>query len=250
MKFALIDGKRREPQPKLTGHCPSCGEVVTAKCGTQRVWHWAHKGRLTCDPWWEPEGEWHRAWKNQFPVSWQEIPLRSKETGELHIADIRTPGGLVIEFQHSAIDPAEQAAREAFYGNMLWVVDGTRLKRDRPQIDRNLFQWWKLSEGQIQTSHFPDEFLPARWLERTVPVLFDFGDDHAFGQADPLLCLLADRFQGQAVYFTLRRATLTKSVAEGAPLLDWHHIETALMEQERQRFRSLSGSGWRRGRFR
>lgn len=250
MKFALVDGERCEPQPKLTGLCPACGEPVTARCGKQRIWHWAHKGRLICDPWWEPEGDWHRAWKNQFPAAWQEVPLRSKSTSELHIADIRTPNGLVIEFQHSAIEPAEQDARETFYGNMLWIVDGTRLKRDRPRIDWNLFQWWKLKEGAVHTSHFPDEFLPRRWLQRAAPVLFDFGDNHGPEKPDPLLCLLADRFREQAVYFTLHRATLTNSVKENAPLFDWGHIETALTERERQTFRKHLGREGRKKRFR
>ena len=36
---------------------------------------------------------------------------------------------MVIEFQHSHIDPLERVSRENFYNNMVWVVDGTRLKR-------------------------------------------------------------------------------------------------------------------------
>jgi hypothetical protein len=31
--------------------------------------------------------------------------------GEWHIADVRTPSGLVLEFQHSAIKPTERSAR-------------------------------------------------------------------------------------------------------------------------------------------
>ena len=150
VKFAMIKGERLEPQPKLKGQCPGCGEQVTAKCGAQRVWHWAHKGRLACDPWWQPETPWHRAWKNLFPLSWQEVALRAPQNGELHIADVRTPHGLVMEFQHSAIDPAERIARENFYGNMVWVVDCTRLSSDRPRIDANMPNWQRLPESIVE----------------------------------------------------------------------------------------------------
>ena len=45
-------------------------------------------------------------------------------SGELHIADVKTPSGLVIEFQRSTIHPDEISAREVFYKKMVWVVDG------------------------------------------------------------------------------------------------------------------------------
>src|SRR5262245_29888544 len=104
MRFALVNGQRQEAQPGLSGQCPGCESPVRARCGVHRVWHWAHKGNRNCDPWWEPETEWHRNWKNQFPVSWQEFPQRAPD-GELHRADVKTEAGCVIEFQHSPIDP-------------------------------------------------------------------------------------------------------------------------------------------------
>jgi hypothetical protein len=82
-----------------------------------------------CDTWAEKETDWHRAWKNNFPPECQEFVQHDEQSGEKHIADVRTPHGLVIEFQHSPLDPLERAARERFYGNMVWVVDGTRLQR-------------------------------------------------------------------------------------------------------------------------
>ena len=35
-----------------------------------------------------------------------------------------TPTGIYVEFQHSTMPEAERKAREAFYGNLLWIVDG------------------------------------------------------------------------------------------------------------------------------
>lgn len=76
-----------------------CGDLVQAKCGTKVVWHWAHKGRLHCDPWWENETDWHRAWKARFPEECREI-VRFDEKGEKHVADVLTKRGMVIEFQN------------------------------------------------------------------------------------------------------------------------------------------------------
>ena len=255
MKFALIGGERQSPQPAGVGTCPACGAEVTSKCGTIRVWHWAHKARM-CDPWWEPETEWHRTWKNMFPESWQEVPLRAPD-GELHIADLRTPAGLVIEFQHSAIKPQERAAREAFYQNMLWVVDGTRLKRDLPRIDENLPGWRRLADGIIELTAWPDAFLPKQWLDCPVPVVFDFQvrerdepDDRLEAPAgqtpaarrrmertadraahpDPLICLLPGRFRDRACYFAIPREALVKIAHGEATIFDWRQTHQRLAE--------------------
>src|SRR5215469_8979083 len=129
MKFACVNGQRQEAQPNLLGKCPACGQPMVARCGEARVWHWAHKGHRDCDPWWENETEWHRAWKDQFPADWQEI-VHNAEDDERHIADVKTQNGWVIEFQQSRISPDERRSREAFYQSLVWVVDGLRLKRD------------------------------------------------------------------------------------------------------------------------
>jgi competence protein CoiA len=106
---------------------------MVAKCGEVRVWHWAHKGRLLCDPWWENETKWHRDWKDEFPADWQEI-VHAAGDGERHIADVKTDGGWVIEFQNSHIQPEERRSRETFYPKLIWVVNGTRRKRDAEQF--------------------------------------------------------------------------------------------------------------------
>ena len=106
MKFADVNGERREAQPGFQGTCPWCSQPMVAKCGEFNIWHWAHQGRRVCDPWWENETEWHRAWKGEFPVNWQEV-IHQAENGEKHIADVKTDQGWVIEFQHSRIKPEE-----------------------------------------------------------------------------------------------------------------------------------------------
>ncbi|MFK9079429.1 competence protein CoiA [Pseudomonas neuropathica] len=129
MEIALADGVRVLPSPGLQGRCQACGAPMTAKCGEQNVWHWAHKGRRVCDPWWENEGEWHRAWKRYFPEDYHEV-VQHDLTGEKHIADVKLPSGLVIELQHSAMSPEEMRSREDFYGNMVWIVDAEPFRKN------------------------------------------------------------------------------------------------------------------------
>ena len=111
MKFALVNDQRHEAAPGLSGRCMSCDQAMVAKCGNVKVWHWAHKGRRTCDLWWENETEWHRTWKGRFPENWQEV-VHKDDAGEKHIADVKTDQGWVIEFQHSHIKPEERHSRD------------------------------------------------------------------------------------------------------------------------------------------
>src|SRR5581483_2362554 len=130
MHLALIDNNLVKAEPGRKALCAGCHQPVIAKCGNERIHHWAHQNNRMCDSWWEPETQWHRIWKNHYPIEWHEKFLPDETTGEKHIADIRTSYGLVIEFQHSFLKPEERTSRESFYKNMLWVVDGTRNKRD------------------------------------------------------------------------------------------------------------------------
>jgi competence protein CoiA len=172
MKFAIVNGKRSEPQPKTRGSCQRCNTEMVSKCGPEVVWHWAHKSRLHCDPWWETETEWHRQWKDRFPSEWQEIVLQDERTGEHHFADVRTANGLVIEFQRSSIDPAEVQAREAFYQKMIWVVDGCKNEFDKVNF-RNM-RSQPDSNGIVGFHWHGRSKLFERW-RRSKPVFIDFG---------------------------------------------------------------------------
>ena len=119
MKFALINGIKTEATPGSKGHCQICDSELVAKCGEIRVHHWSHKSKRDCDPWWENESEWHRAWKNEFPADWQEI-VHHEENGEKHIADIKTKTDWVVEFQHSFLNP-ERRIRNTFYKKLIWI---------------------------------------------------------------------------------------------------------------------------------
>lgn len=174
MKFALVENKKTEATKGAKGNCLSCGSEVIAKCGPIKINHWAHKKISSCDPWWEKETKWHRTWKNNYPVDWQEISFTDEQTGEKHIADVRTSHSLIIEFQHSHLKQEERISREKFYKNMVWVVDGTRLKRDYPRFLKGINDIRRTNKQGYFIVDFPDECFPSAWLERSVPVIFDF----------------------------------------------------------------------------
>lgn len=132
MKFAIVNGSRKEPTPKSTGLCPVCQHEMIAKCGKIKVWHWAHSKKDHCDNWWEPETEWHRNWKTFFPEESTEVII--ERAGIKHIADIFY-SGQVIELQNSPINSETIEAREKFYGDsMIWIVNGEKFQR-RFEID-------------------------------------------------------------------------------------------------------------------
>ena len=171
LRYALVSGIRAEPQPKLTGVCNFCGLEMISKCGRYVAWHWAHKRKSSCDPWLEGETDWHLEWKDRFPKDWQEIVHVDDQTKERHIADVKTPSGLVIEIQHSPISEQELRSREHFYGNMIWIVDARDFEGyfsigmtyGLASIDPLSYhiRWWGSSK------------LLQRWSAATTPVYFD-----------------------------------------------------------------------------
>jgi hypothetical protein len=189
MKYALVDGVKAEASPKAKGFCPSCASPLIARCGQVKVWHWAHKGNPPCDPWWENETAWHRTWKGHFPIEWQEV-IHQAESGEKHIADVKTDQGWVLEFQHSYLKPEERQARDSFYEKLIWIVDGTRRKRDKTQFFRALEDgsWFDQKIGL--RSVFIDECALVReWAGCRAPVFFDFSEETE-GKDTWLWCLL------------------------------------------------------------
>lgn len=209
MKFALVNIQRQEAQPNLSGECPTCGHPMVAKCGETRIWHWAHQGSRTCDPWWENETEWHRAWKGQFPANWQEV-VQQAESGEKHIADVKTDQGWVLEFQHSHLNPEERRARDAFYPKLVWVVDGSRRKRDRAQFLKALEEGTRVSAKPPMLRVFSDGCALLReWAGSHARIFFDFGEEHV------LWWLLATSPDGRSYLVPFSRADFINTHRSG-----------------------------------
>jgi competence protein CoiA len=174
MKFALVSGQRQEAQPCLSAECPTCGHPMVARCGEVKVWHWAHLGGHLCDPWWEPDTDWHRGWKDRFPIDWQEV-VHHAENGEKHIADVKTDRGWAIEFQHSYLKSEERRSRDTFYSKLIWVVDGARRKRDRAQLLKAWNEGVPIGVNSPVRKAFSDEFMLLReWAGGNAPIFFDF----------------------------------------------------------------------------
>lgn len=162
MFYAQIESDPRvRPTPGETrAVCPLCRAPVIPKCGAIKIHHWAHV-RAECDSWSEPESAWHLGWKSRFPAHQVEVCFGP------HRADVATDLR-VIELQHSAISPADIAAREEFYGaarprGMVWLLDATEIY-DRMTLEQKKdfvkFRWPRC---------------PARWFGATAPICLDFG---------------------------------------------------------------------------
>ena len=136
MLYAIeTDGKRIQPVKDARALCPGCKKIVIAKCGVINVHHWSHLNGCECDPWHEPETEWHIGWKMQFEERCREVVI------DPHRADIcatrvhtNREAKTVIELQHSPIEPAEIEERERFYfeqaGHMVWVIDARAIRHN------------------------------------------------------------------------------------------------------------------------
>jgi competence CoiA-like predicted nuclease len=158
MIWAERKGERIKAQPRLKGKCSYCGEELIPKCGTIKVWHWAHKADADCDSWYEPETIWHIEWKNNFPEDWHEVIVEKEE--KKHIADIKTSDGKVIEFQNSPICIKDIRDREFFYGDMVWVINGWTIGKNIEFKNKRTIIW---------------KWMPTIAKETTKPLFIDIG---------------------------------------------------------------------------
>jgi hypothetical protein len=201
MKFAIVNGSKAEATKGAKGSCRCCGSELVAKCGEVYVNHWAHKGKRNCDPWWENETDWHRSWKGKFPIDWQEV-IQFAESGEKHIADVKTESGWVLEFQHSYLKPEERRARNTFYPRLVWIVDGTRRKTDKLQFEKAMKESTAvIKEPLILRVLFPGECrLLKEWHDSNALVFFDFQESKETNQS--MLWFLFPKIATNEVYIS------------------------------------------------
>jgi len=242
MKYALVKNIKSEAKKGLKGYCPICASELTAKCGESKLHHWSHKKTRNCDPWWETETEWHRSWKNNYNTDWQEFSFEDPNTSEKHIADIHTTHNLVIEFQHSSIDPKERKSREIFYKNMIWVVDGTRLKRDYTRFLKSFKNFKNTENKGVFLVDDIDEVFPINWLNSSVPVLFDFkGLENFIGNNDlrqNLYCLFHVRLGRNSLLAKIPREAFIRTTINGEWITRYQNFIGSILPQKLQSIQS------------
>ena len=248
MKFALVENKKREAEKGLIGLCPMCGQTVKPKCGQYKAHHWAHLSCKHCDSWWENETEWHRHWKDLFPIDWQEVVSYDEKIGEKHIADIKTNENMVIEFQHSNISEVERISREQFYKNMVWIVDGTRRKYDFKHF-QDAFEYneiWATGRNRdLYVLECPEKHLPKEWLNSNVPVLFDFKgllaqkaevyDNNPL--REPLWILLQFKGTNVKVLVCANRNKIVEMIQQGGFVFNYTEIANSVNQEINKRNR-------------
>jgi hypothetical protein len=138
-----------------------CGEKLIPKCGRIVTHHWAHKGK-DCDPWREPETEWHRYWKSLVPSECSEVVI--EKNGLRHRADIVTNTGIVIELQHSPMGEDEIAIRESFYGKMIWLFDVQTCRRTHSKNGIPLPSHAKAIRLRLRPKEGKEGFHTFRWV--------------------------------------------------------------------------------------
>lgn len=111
--------------------CKACDSKLIARKGDIKIHHYAHAKDSNCLIKHDGDNKtaWHILWQNIAKPEYLEKFMKTET--EKHIADVVNEDKLVIEIQHSNISWEDIEARENFYGNMIWILDGTGgLKRD------------------------------------------------------------------------------------------------------------------------
>lgn len=155
-----LDGEVRRPARSAElGHCTYCAAEMRGKVGTIVTPHWAHLADVGCDPWAQPESDWHLAWKAELADHGCAVEVAMQRDEVRHRADVVTPTGRVVELQYDYLSAAAIAAREDFYGPMtVWVYDARpwwlsrrlRLGRHLPEEGRGV---WFVQGGKSLAAH-------------------------------------------------------------------------------------------------
>jgi len=152
---ALVNGVLARATRGARGACPSCGDEVYARIPDHAIRHWAHiplpDGEARgCDNARGEMTEWHLEWQNErTDLTCIEV---SGPDG-IHKADVITPGGFIIEFQHSLIPREDIESREQYWRKGMWVLDGTPREDDdeervriRRKPDQSPADQWRMFE--------------------------------------------------------------------------------------------------------
>lgn len=166
--LATPDGPRR-------GSCVDCAAEMIAKTGEIVTHHWAHRhtADVGCGA---GETDWHLTWKSRCT----DLDRIEVSRGQRR-ADLLTPYGWAVEFQHSPLSVAEVGSRERDWGRrMVWVFDAraaadeSRLTSWRPDGRHHHTIEWAWSKAYVIAAAVPtfiqtgddDLFLVGRWFDK------------------------------------------------------------------------------------
>jgi len=169
MEFAISENNERiVATPGANAFCELCGETMIPKCGPIKIHHWAHKSKRNCDPWWEPETDWHRNWKNLVDANLREKVI--VKNGVKHRADIQLLSGIVVELQNSPLSIDERCERETFYEKMLWIIHlpNAKITDIEPSEENDFF-----CDISVQIKNINEWIYCA---PHSSPIFLDFGD--------------------------------------------------------------------------
>lgn len=220
-RFAIVNGERLDisnAESAQHGSCPLCGSELVAKKGDIREPHWSHVKGRTCDAWYESKGKWHKWWQNRFDKNLQEVPRKSGSNNEeRHIADVFTTDNWVIEFQYSHLSVENVFIRENFYGDMLWVVNGTRLKRDKNKGEKLLdIKDFKISKTGMRYFILKGNEINQHWVNSHKLVFFDFfGKFNEPSVGTDILCLLPEPVYSSRVMVRLTQDEFIENIQSG-----------------------------------
>jgi hypothetical protein len=157
--------------------CPGCEGPMRAKRGDLVVWHWAHKPDPNRECYHEGETAWHLGWKARA-----DDPARVEVSVGRRRADVLTPYGWAVEFQHSPLTPHDVTSRESDWGRrMVWLWDGLeahesgRLQVYKREAKQTYFTFaWSRHKSHVVTAavptflHVREESLlfVGRWYEK------------------------------------------------------------------------------------
>lgn len=182
----LLDRFGMEATPQARSECPGCSGRLVAKCGPIVTWHWAHE-TADCDPWAEPESQWHIDWKHRLAALGAAIEVVMPP----HRADAVLPSGQIVELQAGYLSADDILAREGFYGDRLsWVYRchwGDRLHHGRHGF------WWKNGAKSMTTHRRPVWWDMGNELIRVSLGLVDVDDQYGFAAGQRVLGRVHER---------------------------------------------------------
>ena len=145
------------------------GKPLIGRRGNKNVHHFSHRYSGDRDSWAHPiMTPWHYSY--QTICRPERVEVRIEKEGVLHIADIFTDKGLVVELQHSSIYDDDILEREQFYGDMIWLFDySLRTTPQGKQIFRGRVIFTDKSDTYIKVR------LSAEPKRTTKPTFYDVG---------------------------------------------------------------------------